>query len=211
VRGQKPGLYDIERDPGETEDLTAAYPAAAGEMREAFDRWHDEATRSGPNTLEQRVPIPIGHPQAPFVEVPGQYCFRQGEGLRFPRAGWDWEWITNWTSTEQYVWWDIDVVRPGRYEFTIRYTCPPGDKGSRILFSIQDVKQEFVVEQAAEVKEITFPDRYPRWEVNDREWLAQRIGRFELKQGRTRLELRAVQTAGNAVMDLHTIEVRRVE
>ena len=212
VRGQKPGLYDIEQDPGETKDLTATHPTVADELRNAFFRWFDEATQSGPNTGKERVPIPIGHPEAPFVEVPGQYCFREGEkGLRFPRAGWDWEWVTNWTNTKQYIWWDIDVVRPGRYEIAIRYTCPPSDVGSRMLFCIGDVKQKFVIDKAAEIKEITFPDRYPRWEVNDREWLTQRIDQFELKQGRMRLELRALQIAGNATMDLHTIEVRRIE
>jgi len=208
VRGVQPGLYDIEQDPGESNDLTAEYPAVATGLEAAFVRWLDEATTSGPNSDDQRIPIPVGHAAAPLVELPGQYCFREGEsGLRFPH-GWDWEWITNWTNTKQHVWWDIDVMRSGRYEIAIRYTCPPMDAGCRMQLSFGDVRRDFSFETTAPIEETTFPDRYPRWEVNDRNWLRLNVGTFHLKAGRTRLALHALEIPGQMAPDLRAVDVR---
>jgi hypothetical protein len=47
------------------------------------------------------------------------------------RWGWANDWVTNWTSKDAYVSWDIDVITSGQYEVTLFYTCPEEDVGSR--------------------------------------------------------------------------------
>jgi arylsulfatase A len=207
-----PGLYDIEADPGANNDLTEALPDVAAEFKAAFDEWAESVFIGFQSQPEfDRLPIPVGYAEAPVVTIPSTFCFLNGQGLKFSAAGWDWEWIENWTRTDQYVWWDIDVVRSGRYEVSIAYTCPASDLGSRMELRFGGSVVPFTVDVAAEPEEITFPDRFPRWECNDRNWGHMVLGTVGLEQGRTKLGISAVEIAGKSPFDLHTVHVRRVD
>jgi arylsulfatase A len=212
LKGRPQGLFDVEADPGATRDLSGDKPEVVAELKAAFDEFHPSATRSGPNTPGERLPIPVGHEVAPEVDIPAPYCFRGGpRGLRFSAGGWDWEWIKNWTKPRQFVWWELDVVRPGRYEVSIVYTCPAADIGSKMQLRIGGQTIPFTVDQVAEPDEITFPDRYPRWESNDRHWGRMVLGTAELDKGRTKLEIRAKKIAGRSPLELQKVFVRRAE
>ena len=82
------------------------------------------------------MPIPVGYRERPEVVLNGHEAFLhpaigQGIGYVTPK-GWAQEWIANWTNTTSWSWWPIEVVRPGKYEVALLYTCPPTSVGTTL-------------------------------------------------------------------------------
>ncbi len=57
---------------------------------------------------------PAGPPHPNVVELPASAGCLSG-GIRFANSiGWTTDWLTDWQSTDGRLWWELDVVRPGR-------------------------------------------------------------------------------------------------
>ncbi|GMV94078.1 MAG: hypothetical protein AMXMBFR82_38560 [Candidatus Hydrogenedentota bacterium] len=125
-------LFDMHADPGQTTDITESHPDVAAKLRAAYDRWYDEMMREagGP------IPIPIGYEQMPVVTLPAPDAQLHG-GVTFAGdKGWANDWITNWTSPEDHVTWDIDIVRAGTYTFALLFTSPESALGTEVALEI---------------------------------------------------------------------------
>jgi hypothetical protein len=125
------------------------------------------------------------------------------------RWGWANDWVTRWTSTNAWIRWEIEVVTPGDYEVTLRYTCPEADAGSRIQVSAGGRSLESRVERAFDPPLYPDRDRYPRKvEVHEKDWAVLKAGVLHLERGVTRLEVRALDIPGHQVMDLLSVNLR---
>jgi len=211
VRGKSWELYDMVADPAQSKNIAKQHPKLVGRFRAAYETWFDEVTRSGFEPL----PAPVGHTQRPLVILPGHEAFlhpRAGEGISYVgRAGWANDWVTNWTSTDAYPWWEIEVVRPGRYQVTLMYSCPASDIGSRLRVQIGPSSIEGVVGKAHDPAPIHGPNRVAAIEVPEKVWAPLALGCVELPKGRMRLSVKALAVAGRKVMDLKAVHLRRVD
>jgi len=205
--GKRYELYDMIADPGQTKDIAGQRPLVAKKLRTAYEAWFKDVTKSG----IERLPIPLGYAQGNPVELPAPECYFQGNIAFKGRAGWANDWITNWRSTDDYVWWEIDVVRPGRYEVTLMYVCPKGDVGSKVRVEVGGKSVEGAIRRAHDPEPIPSPDRVRRGEVYEKVWAALTLGAVRLNTGRTRLVVRAVTKPGKAVMDLKAIRLMRLD
>ena len=199
-------LYDMLADPGQQHDIAPDNPDRVRELAAAYDAWFADVTRAG----FARPPIPVGYPQAPLVEMPAPEANLHGNVRFMGGIGWANDWLTNWQSTDDYVSWELDVVRGGRYEVTLMYTCPKTDVGSRIRVEIGAQAAEVVVDRAHDPEPIPSPDRVPRGEVYEKVWAPLRAATVQLPKGRTQLTVRALTKPGQAVMDLKAVRLRRV-
>ncbi len=205
--GQRAELFDMAADPGQARDVSKDHPEVAERLRAAYEKWFKDVTR---RPIE-RLPIPVGHPERPAVELPAPEAYLQGGVAWKGRAGWANDWITGWTSLEDQVAWEIDVARPGRYSVTLLYTCPEADVGSRIRIEAGGRSLEAVLARAHDPAPVPSPDRVPRGEVFEKAWGELHAGTLELEKGRTRLAVRAVARPGRAVMELKGVRLGRVE
>lgn len=204
-------LYDMIADPGQEQEVSKQFPRVLDTLSTAYEAWLADVMKDGLDP----IPIPIGHPQRPEVVLPGHEAILEPlnrEGISYNgRAGWANDWITNWTRTEAYPYWEVDVVRGGRYEITLLYTCPPEDVGARLGVEVGGGSIEGVVRNAHDPDPIPSPDRVKRIEVYEKVWAPLILGEIELQQGRTRLTVKALSKPGLAVMDLKAVRVRRVD
>lgn len=200
-------LYDMAADPGQTRNVAAAHPEAVRTLRAAYEASLKDATPRGVG----RPSIPVGYAQAPTVELPAPEAYLTGSVKWFGEAGYANDWITNWTSTGDRIAWELDVVRAGRYEVTLRYACAAEDINSKVRIEVGGSAVEGTVGRAHDLKPLPSPDRVPRrGEVYEKVWAPLTLGTVRLDQGRTRLSVAALSVAGRQVMDLKAIELRRV-
>jgi len=203
-------LYDMQADPGQKDDVSKKYPEVVKKLIAAYEVAVKDVTKAGFEPLS----IHIGYPQWPVVVFPGHEAFLQpsaGEGISYKgRAGWANDWITNWTSTEAYPWWPVEVVRPGRFEVTLMYTCPQQNLGAKVRVEIGGASLEGVVSKAHDPDPIPSPDRVPRGEVYEKIWAPLILGSVELAKGRTRLAVKAVEIPGQQAFDLKAVQLRRI-
>jgi len=205
VERRRVQLFDMAADPGQKTDVAKQHPDTARKLKAAYDSWLKEM-RGG----TAKLPIPVGHAEMPVVEIPTPEGTWTG-GLKFGGRFANNNWLTHWTSLDAAVSWDIDVVHAGSYAFSLVYICPKADVGSTVRVEAVGKGVECVLDKAHEPNFVPSPDRVERKEVYERRWAALDVGTLALPKGRTRLTVRAVKKAGNAVMDLKAIRVKRMD
>ncbi len=209
--GKRWELYDMLADPGQKKDVARQHPQLVERLAAAYLASFEEVTRAGFET----IPIPVGYPQRPVVECPGHEAFLEPptrKGISYcGRAGWANDWITNWTDTGAYPWWAVEVVKAGRYEVTLMYVCGKENVGARLRVEVGGRSVQGVVTRPHDPEPIPSPDRVPRGEVREKIWAPLTLGTVDLREGKTRLIVRALSKPGAEVVDLKAVRLTRVD
>jgi len=200
-------LYDMLADPGQDKNIAAERPGITAKLKQAYDKWHEEATRLGFDV----PPIPVGHERRKLVELPAHEGHLEGSVKYKGRQGWANDWVTGWTDTDAGVYWDIDVVNRGDYEITLMYTCPEQDVGAVVSVEIGGERIEGALTRPHDPEPVPSPDLVPRKEVYEKIWAPLRLGQVRLPAGETRLSVKALTKPGSSVMDLKSVRIRRVD
>ena len=199
-------LYDMSADPGQKKDIAGEHPEIVQRLSVAYLAWFEQVTAD----YVDRPPIPVGYPEAPLVNLPAPESYFEGNIKYANGAGYAHDWFTGWESTEDSAWWDIDVVRPGQFEITLMYTCPPEDVGSRVQVAAGDHAVEGEVSLAVAHENRVRPDRTAAVRLV-KDFAPLSLGVLQLDRGRTSLTVKALTRPGRQVFDLKAVRLRRVE
>ncbi|MBA7679206.1 hypothetical protein ES703_87490 [subsurface metagenome] len=209
--GKRWELYDMSSDPGQKENVAKKYPKIVKKLSAAYEAMAGDVTKAGFDAL----PIPIGYSHWPMVTLPGHEAFLEPpskKGISYKgRAGWANDYVTNWTSTEAYPWWEVEVVGAGRFEVTLMYICSKENVGVKVRVEIGGKSLEGVVSKAHNPDPIPSPDRVRRGEVYEKIWAPLTLGTVKLSKGRTKLVVKALEIPGNKAFDLKAVRLRRVD
>ncbi|MBW3597446.1 MAG: arylsulfatase [Planctomycetes bacterium] len=179
-------LYDMAADPGETQDLSRERPEVVGRLSRLYEAWLDDTAKQG---LE-RFPLPVGHDEENPVTLNAPQAYFEGS-LQFDHGpGYAHDWLTDWSDRDSKVWFDLDVVRGGDYELTLRYACPEAPGRAKLRIDAGDEALEVAVPAAA-APAIPLPhrdDRSRRRYVH-RDWAELPLGRLPLSPGRRRITI----------------------
>ncbi len=204
-------LYDMKADPSETMNIAAKKPQVVRELKAAYDAWLKDVSAGG----FAPIPIPIGYKERPEVVMPGHEAFLEPADRKtisyVGRSGWANDYVTNWTSTDAYPYWEVDVVRGGTYEIEIRYVCASEDVGAKVRVEIGGESLTGEVSEAHDPPIIESPDRWRRGEVYEKVWAVLKLGAVRLDRCRGQLVVRALTKPGRTVMDLKAVGVKRID
>ena len=200
-------LYDMVADPGQKANIADQHPDVVAQLGKTYEEWFASATEAG----FDRIPVPVGHEQAPSVELQAPESFFRGDTSFKGKKGWANDWITGYAGPEDTSWWDLEVVREGRYEVTLMYCCPEEEVGSTVQAEVGGETLEGKLTEPYDPEPLPSPDRVPRGEAYEKEWAPLTLGEVELKAGRQDLTVRAAEVAGENAMDLKSVWLRRVE
>ncbi len=201
-------LYDMQNDPGETKDIAGEQTAEVKRLGDLYERWIDEVRGDG----LRRHPIQVGHPEENPVTMNAPQAHFEG-GLRFNSGpGFAHDFLTGWSDTSARVWFDVDVVRAGKYAVDIRYGCADSDAGSKIRISSGGQVVEAVVAAApAPVIPLAHRDADGHSKYIDRQWGTLRAGTLKLDAGQTVIEIKAAAQTGATVMDLKAVVLTAID
>ncbi len=124
------------------------------------------------------------------VDLPARFAQVHGKTARY-------EWgegkdnIGYWTDVNDWVSWEIVLVRGGDFDVEIVYASEKGTGGSEFLVEVGDQSLKGVVEETGS------------WT----EFVKKSLGRITLKPGRYTLSLRPLTNPGGAVMNLQRIKL----
>lgn len=127
-------LFDISQDPGQTTNVASQYPDIQSQLQIAAQKWREEVLQPIP---ESPRPFTVGHPDYSVTFLPARDAKASGNIKRSNRWPND-SFFTEWTSTEDHISWDIEVLTPGLYSAEIWYACPIDDIGAEIELSFLD-------------------------------------------------------------------------
>jgi len=202
-------LYDMIADPGQVHDISEEQPELVTELRQAVKQWRTEMDAE---TSEMHRPLTLGYASAPETQLPardGEYSGNVARSGRAPNCSF----FTNWSSMDDRIWWDIDVLEEGTYDVFMLSTCAAKNVGASFELSLGSELIESVVHEAQDPPlkgaESDRANRGSESYVKDfKEW---KLGTISLTKGRGNLTLRALEIPGDAVVDVRMLTFRRAK
>ncbi len=202
-------LFDMVNDPGQAVDIASQQPEMARELMDAKAAWAadvlaevaDEDTRS----------FPIGHPDYRFTQLPARDGVAQGRIQRSNRYPND-SFFTNWTSLDDAITWNVDVLADGDFEVVLYYTCPEDAVGATVELRLGESTLTGQVTESHDPPLTGMEqDRVERIESYVKDFKPMTLGTISLKQGPGTLSLKALDIPGPQVMDFRLMMLRRVD
>jgi arylsulfatase A-like enzyme len=217
-------LYMMERDPGQTTPVNAEFPTIAAELSAAVEAWRKEMygadavapskekgkgkggkAKGNPNAVDPR-PLPVGYREFPITMLPARDGEPRGTVQRSSKAP-NCSYFVNWTSLEDSLVWNLEVVTTGRYEVAIDYTCPVPDAGATVELRFGNASLAGKVTPGWDPPLHTNQDTLPRpdGESTMKDFKTLVLGEIDLTAGQGPLTLRALEIPGKTVMDLRRV------
>jgi arylsulfatase A len=191
-------LYDMLRDSTQTTDIAADQPGQVQRLRTAYDRWFADVSRS----IQFSRPAPVAARrvllQAPEARFSGGIRYKQGNG-------WANDWLTNWQSPADSIWWDVVVKRPGTYQLSLQYTAPAVAHGAVVTVTAGNETRQQALPGGFDPPLKPSPDRVPRKEVYEKSWAWLSLDKLELPAGNHRILLRAQSASNGPVADVKAL------
>jgi hypothetical protein len=116
IRGEE--LYDLPMDPEQRHDVAALHPTVVAELRQVYETWWTQVAEK----FDMEIPIPIGAEAAQSLRL-NTHDWRNQECL----TAWNQNAIRSGLRCNGY--WELDVIRAGRYRFDLRRWPIEEDRG----------------------------------------------------------------------------------
>jgi arylsulfatase A-like enzyme len=193
-------LYDMETDPGQTQDIAKEHPDLVQELAAKYDAWFADISRDG----LKRFPIPVGHAEHNPVELHAPQAYADAP-LHFASGpGFANDWLTGWTDVKAKIVFDLEVVTAGEYDIELAYGAT-AKTIVRLSTSMQTLEAPI---PAAEAPETPLPHRDAdgKARYRDRQWANAKLGTLNLKPGPATLTLEVLSSPG---IDLKHLNLTR--
>ncbi len=198
-------LYDMERDPGQRHNVARQHPQVVRLLAGAYREWFAQMARP-----LRRPRIQLGFPQWPreVLTAPQAYFT---PGLRwYNRWGFAHDWITGWTNAKDSIWWEIEVVQPGRFRVSVVYACEEDAVGTCLEVEAAGRRTRWRLQKAHPPRPRQRPSRIKKVRFIQ-SFAEQELGELELPRGAARIRLRVVDQPGRGVCDVHSLVLERVD
>ncbi len=201
-------LFDMETDPGQTNDVSANNPSVLDELAQARERWQNEVLSELPEKDERT--FTIAHPGYVWTQVPARDGIAHGNIRRSNRHP-NCTFFTAWKSLNDSITWDAEALSSGDFEVTVLYTCPAADVGSVFELSFGNEKLRSRITEAHNPPLTCMEnDRDPRIESYVKDFKPLLMGTIRLEKGKNTLVLKAIEIPGNQVMDFRVLMLKRI-
>jgi arylsulfatase A-like enzyme len=201
-------LYDITRDPGQSEDLSQSKPVVVEQLTKAIEEFKVNVVSELPAKDDR--PFIVGHPGTRFTHLPARDGQATGNIKRssiHPNCSF----FTNWSRMDEMIYWDVSIPETGTFRIHLYYTCAEENTGSTVSLKSRDRELKFAISEAHDPP-LTgkAEDRFPRTESYVKDWKPLEAGTIELTPGDHRLQLQPRDIPGSQVMDFRLLVLERV-
>ncbi len=200
-------LFDITEDPGQYHDVSAQHPEVTRRLKTAVEDWKEEVLTGYDD--DQR-PFVIGHPDFKYTQIPARDGTAHGgieRSNKFPNCSY----FRNWTSLEDQITWEAEVLASGDFQVEVYYACPAKDVGSTIELSFGSSRLQGKITEPNDPPERGAEhDRTPRPESYVKDFKPLALGTIHLEKGPGTLTLKALEKPGEQVMEFRLLMLTRV-
>ncbi len=200
-------LYDMQADPGQLADASDQFPKVATQLRNAVDTFNREVNEGA---FDTERPFLVGHEDFSISYLPARDAIAHGTIERSARPPND-SYFTNWTSVEDYLTWDVDVLTPGLYAADIWYACEKGDTGCQIELSFKDASVSSKIQQAHSPDFLGLKyQRFDRSESKVKIFQRYSLGTIRLESGSGTMRLSAPVIPGKKAIEFRLLSLTRI-
>ena len=201
-------LFDMEKDPGQETDVSKEYPEITRKLIHAKEKWKRDVLSELPE--HDTRPFTIGDPGYRFTQLPARDAIANGNihrSNRWPNCSF----FTGFTSLNDSITWDAEVLADGDFRVQVYYTCPAKDVGSTIQVRFNSSKLKCKITEANDppLQGMQY-DRVPREESYVKDFKPVDMGVIHLKKGKGILTLKALEIPGSTAMDFRLLMLERI-
>lgn len=193
-------LYDIQKDPGQKNNLAKKMPEKVSELSRLYETWVDDISSEG----RARRSLPVGYQEHNPVSLHASQAYFE-QPIRYEVRGFANDWLTDWQDKEPKIWFDVEVVQDGTYEVFLEY----GSSFNKIELeaSCKSSKCSNTIPKAL-APEIKLPHRTKSF-FRNRKWEVQPLGTLNLSKGKSKIELQAKAFEGEGKVDFKALILKR--
>jgi len=202
-------LFDMISDPGQYTDIGDEYPEVRDQLIEAKEKWQKDVLSELPE--KDTRTFPVGHPDFKYTQIPARDGKTEGNikrSNRYPNCSF----FYNWTSIDDKIMWEVEVIESGEFDVTLYYTCKPENVGASFELSFND---NLITDEITEAHDPPLTgmenDRDIRIESYVKDFKPMKIGTIHLDKGMGTLSLQALNIPGAEVMDFRLMMFERVK
>jgi len=190
-------------DPNQTTDVTEQYPEVHARMKTEKEEYIHNVL--GELNMEGQRPLTIGYHAVTTTQIPARDGKSHGGVLRSNRYP-NCSFFTNWTSLEDKITWEVDILEEGDYDIELFYTCPDHSVGAEFEFTLGESILKGIITEGHDPQLMGMEnDRVPRTESYIKDFKPILVGTMFLKKGTGTLELQATKIPGEMVMDVRLL------
>ncbi|MFK8114907.1 MAG: arylsulfatase [Rubripirellula sp.] len=202
-------LFDLTKDSGQLVDVAKDHPQIVTALR-IQQKSHASLMQADFEKYTDR-PFTVGY--ASSTTLPARDGVEHGTIRRSAKPPNN-SFFTNWTSSDDSITWQVEVVEAGEYEAIVYYTCADSDAGVRVKLLFESDRS--TEETTAGIKQAFDPPLYDKSKerVADshyfvKDFKPQSLGVITLAKGRGEFRLEAEDFQGDRAIDVHSIELNR--
>jgi hypothetical protein len=151
------------------------------------------------------MPFTVGHPQARYTELPARDAKSKGNiqrSNRHPNS----TFFTHWTSTDDAIEWDVEVLESGDFDVELYYTCHPQNVGATIQLSFGNQQLSTQITEAHDPPLRGMErDKIVRIESYVKDFKPLKFGKIHLPKGTGKLTLKALKITGKEAIEVRTL------
>ncbi len=201
-------LFDIPADRGQRRDVSQKHPEVTKRLKRQADS-HLAAMQAEIERYQSR-PFTVGY--SPSTTLPARDGIEHGEIKRSSKAPNN-SFFTHWKRTDDSITWEVDVGTAGVYEAIVYYTCKPENVGVDILISSNNggETQSTITEAFDPPLYDKSIDRMEESHYFVKDFTSTSLSTLFLKTGPATLTLEATRIPGDDAIDVHSIELIRLD
>jgi arylsulfatase A-like enzyme len=191
-------LFDMFEDLGQITDISENHPDIVRQLNAAVEQWKNDVL---PGISSDERKFPVGHPDYQYTQLPARDGKAHGRIIRSnpsPNS----TFFTNWTTLDDKITWDVEVLSDGLFDVEIYYTCHEQDVGTTFQLSFGAFNLEGKITEAHDPPLRGMEnDRVPRQNSYVKDFKTLKMGTIRLEKGAGELTLKALEIPGSQVMD----------
>jgi arylsulfatase A len=196
-------LYDMINDGAQATDIALKYPEITNELKIKAEQCLSEINEK----YAQKPLCIIGDKEAKIHELYADEAHFSGNVAFAGLNGFNPDWLTNITSSEDLIWWDLDVKNTHTYTVWLKYACSEDNIGCKINVKSENDKLSFTLDQPYDEGYLDVPNRGVS-EPNTfsyKKFNTIAIGKLKVSEGTNRLTVNATDIKNGRAIDLKAL------
>ena len=197
-------LYDIVKDYSQYSPIEKDNNPNYQKLLNDKNEWLNEVVNPHREKLTRR-PFTINYKTAEYTHLPARDAEINGD-LKRSSIHANCSFIENWKNTEDYIYWEIDVLEDGINNIELYYTLEKESVGTEIALEFENQIIKKTIDKFHDPRLVgSVEDKIERIESYTKDFKKINIGKISLKKGKSILKLKTTKMEGDKSIDFRLL------
>ena len=197
-------LYDLVKDFSQYNPIEKDNNPHYQKLLNDKNEWLNKVVKPNKEQLKRR-PFTINYNTANYTHLPARDAEINGD-LKRSSIHANCSFIENWKNTNDYIFWEIDVLEDGINNIELYYTLEKESVGTEIALEFENQIIKKTIDEFHDPNLVGFEDdKIERIESYTKDFKKIKIGKMSFKKGLSRLKLKTTKKVGKKSIDFRLL------